>query len=223
MIQNTQKTRQPAVLFDLDGTLIDSLSVTFAGFNAGIVSQGGRPHTPDEIIAYFGPGEREIFAQIIGRDRAMAAYKAYCDYIETEMTRCPLHEGVSELLDALKRNDVPVAIVTGRCSLTARTMLEHHGLYDRFITVIANDNVKESKPSPEGLLIALQRVGREGRESLYVGDNWVDMKAANGSGCRAIGALWDAGADRAALEQHRPYGFATEPGQILGFWRELTT
>src|SRR3954464_2972562 len=102
------------ILFDLDGTLVDSLSATIDAFNHGIVSQGGRVHTAQEIMRYFGPGEGEIFSQIVGPGRAAAAYEACRKFLDENLARVPMHAGVPELLDELKAAKVPISIVTGR-------------------------------------------------------------------------------------------------------------
>ena len=65
-----------AMVFDLDGTLVDSLAATFDAFNHGIQVAGGKKHTPEEIMQYFGPGEDQIFAKIVGSSRAKEAYDA---------------------------------------------------------------------------------------------------------------------------------------------------
>src|SRR5689334_5036087 len=102
------------IIFDLDGTLVDSLSATFDAFNHGIVACGGNRLTPEEIMKHFGPGEAEILARIVGRELAPKAYRECRAYFDANVGRMPLHAGVSELLDQLKSEGVPISIVTGR-------------------------------------------------------------------------------------------------------------
>lgn len=202
------------VIFDLDGTLVDSLSATFDGFNHGIVSQGGKALTPKEIMKYFGPGEGEIFAQIVGRDKAKAAYAEALQYLDRNLGRVPLHQGVPELLDQLAQSNIPVSIVTGRSWNTTEMILQHHGLLDRFVTVIANDHVGSPKPSPEGIQLALQRMKLVPERAIYVGDTWVDIRAAHSAGVGAVAALWDLMADRSLMEAHTPHHWAENPEHV---------
>ncbi len=211
------------IIFDLDGTLVDSLSLTFEAFNHGIVHCGSRPHTPDEITAYFGTGEDRIFAKLVGEDRAHEAYTAYSDYLDEHMGRIPLHAEVSELLDALRNRSIPISIVTGRSWNTTELILKHHELLDRFVTVIANDHVSRPKPAPEGILLALSRMGLKPEEAFYVGDSTVDILAARAAGSRSVAALWDFLANQDTLEAHSPHRSAASPSEVLSIWNEWTT
>ncbi len=203
------------VVFDLDGTLVDSLSTTFDAFNHGIVRCGGRVHTPDEIMDYFGPGEGQIFARIVGKDQAEAAYAACRTYLDEHLEEVPLHAGVEDLLNELRARQVPLAIVTGRSWNTTEVILRHHGLLDRFITVIANDHVPAPKPAPDGIRLALERLRFQPHEIVYVGDSIVDVQASRSAGSRSAAALWDALASRERLSSCDPHHWVEHPRQIL--------
>ncbi len=208
------------IVFDLDGTLVDSLGVTFDGFNHGIVSHGGKEHTPHEIMRYFGPGERHIFAAILGHDQADTAYAACRDYLNQNLDRVPLHDGVGELLESLKSAGVPISIVTGRSWNTTEVILNHHRLLDRFVTVIAHDHVTQSKPAPEGIHLALSRMKLDPKHTLYVGDMAVDIQAAHAAGAQGVAALWDLMARRAIFEPHSPHHWASYPVDVWRIWEE---
>lgn len=211
------------VVFDLDGTLVDSLGATFEAFNYGIVKLGGREHSPKEIMAYFGPGEDEIFAQIVGRDKAAAAYQASRDYLDAHLGEVPLHSGVGELLETLKSNGVPISIFTGRSWVTTEMILRHHGLLDRFVTVVANDHVDSPKPSPAGLHLALSRMKMAPEDVLFVGDSPMDMIASQAAGSRGVAALWDLTAKRDLLSPHDPHHWATHPMDVWRVFQEIRT
>ena len=206
------------IIFDLDGTLVDSLTTTFEAFNHGIVEHGGRIHAPHEIMKYFGPGEGQIFAKLIGEDKAESAYAACKNYLDANLARVPLHEGVGDLLEKIKSSGIPIAIVTGRSWDTTEMILKHHGLLDRFVTVIANDHVSSPKPSPEGINLALLRMKLEPTQAIYVGDSWVDIRAAHSAQCQGVAALWDALADRSQLEPHEPHHWAETPRLVWQVW-----
>lgn len=203
------------IVFDLDGTLVDSLTFTLEAFNHGIVSQGGRALSPAEIMKYFGPGEGDIFSAILGEAKSVPAYMAYQRFVDENLHKMPLHAGVSELLEQLKTAGVPIAIFTGRSWTTTELILKHHSLLDRFITIVASDHVNMPKPSPEGLHLALSRMKLRPSDALFVGDSHFDMMAARTAGSRGVAALWDLLADRKSLEKHSPHHWAQTPGEIF--------
>lgn len=209
------------IVFDLDGTLVDSLRTTFDAFNYAIVSFGGKAKTPDEIMAYFGTGEDEIFTRILGADRAAAAYAECVKYMDGNLGRVPLHEGVGDLLEKLKSNGVPISIFTGRSWDTTEMILKHHGIFDRFITVVANDHVASPKPSPEGLHLALKRMKLDPHQVLFIGDSPMDILASRSAGAQGVAALWDLLAERAQLEKHDPHHWAEHPREIWEIFEKL--
>lgn len=206
------------IVFDLDGTLVDSLATTIDAFNYGIKQLGGRKHTPEEIVAYFGPGEGEIFSRILGKDKAQGAYDAARAYLDAHMGKCPLFEGVPELLENLKSSGVPISIFTGRSWDTTELILKHHRLLDRFITVVANDHVSMPKPSPEGLYLAVSKMKLKPEDVLFVGDSPVDMHAARVGGATGVAALWDLMAKRDQLEPTEPKHWAEKPLHVWDIW-----
>jgi HAD superfamily hydrolase (TIGR01509 family) len=206
------------ILFDLDGTLIDSLSLTFDGFNHALEAIGEKRRTPPEIMAHFGAGEGPIFVKLVGPARAEAAYPVYRRYVDENLGRAPLHRGALALLDQVRDAKVPTAIVTGRGWETTQTILNHHGLMNRFVTVVADDHVTASKPAPEGILLALGRMGLTAAEAMYVGDTPSDLLAARRAGTRGVAALWDLLVDREAIEAQRPHHQAAEPAGVWEYF-----
>lgn len=203
------------VIFDLDGTLIDSLPVTLDALNVGITSQGGRPHSWDELIAYFGAGEDRILAAILGEQRAVAAFAACRRHTQEHLSSIPLHPGITEMVEALRSQDIAISVFTGRSWATTELILKHHGWLERFVTVVANDHIPEPKPSPMGLQLALKRMGLQASEALYVGDSTVDILAARSAGSRGVAALWDQRANHSALCALNPDHLAYRPADLL--------
>src|SRR5688500_12179255 len=141
MVKDMRPNQIQGIVFDLDGTLVDSLSVTFEAFNHGIERAGGKRHGPLELLSYFGPGEGAIFAKIVGQDRAEEAYQACKEYLDANMAKVPLHSGVADLLGRLRKARIPISIFTGRSWDTTEMILKHHGILDHFVSVIAHDHV----------------------------------------------------------------------------------
>ena len=208
------------IVFDLDGTLVDSLSVTFDGFNYGISQEGGRIHTPEEIMSYFGPGEGEIFSKILGPEKAQAAYESFQKYMDSHLAKMPLHAGVKELLATLKSENIPLSIFTGRSWNTTELILKHHGLLNRFVTVVSHDHVISPKPSPEGLYLATSRMKLDPAEVFFVGDSPVDILASRAAGSQGIAALWDLRASQSSLQAYEPDHWAWHPKEIMTLFLE---
>lgn len=203
------------VVFDFDGTLVNSLDVTFEAFNVGIVSQGEKPMSWEDLSRHFGTGEDRIFAAILGEERAPAAFAACRTHIIENMHGIHIHDGVLEMLDALHAHGIATSIFTGRSWPTTELILRHHGWLERFVTVVANDHISHPKPSPEGLLLALERMDLKPQEVLYVGDSPLDVLAARSVGSPSVAALWDERVDQAALRALGPTYLAQYPRDLL--------
>lgn len=203
------------IIFDLDGTLVDSLSLTFEAFHLGIASQGVRPHSREEIMRHFGTGEDEILKKIVGPEKAEKAYQAVCDYLNSNIAKVPLHSGIADLLETLKSQSIPLSIFTGRSWETTQIILKHHQLLDRFVSVIANDHVESPKPSPEGLHQALTQMKLFPKDVIFVGDSDLDILAAHRAGIFSVAAIWDLLAHRENLARHTPDYWATHPSELL--------
>ncbi len=211
--------RKPkGIVFDLDGTLVDSLKVTFDAFNLGITHFGGRVHTGKEIMSFFGPGEGQILARIVGNENAEVATAMARAHLEENLSRVPLHAGAAELLEKLKSAGVAVSIVTGRAWETTETILNHHGLLDRFVTVVAHDHVGASKPAPEGILLAISRMELKPEECCYVGDSPMDMLAASRAGMPGVACLWDQMSSRKEMLAAGASFLAERPQDVWSYW-----
>lgn len=207
------------IVFDLDGTLVNSMPVTFEAFNQSIVQLGGRPHSPDEISQHFGNGEKDIFSLLVGPEKAQPAYEVFKRFTDSNLSMIEIHEGVDHLLENLKSHSIPISIFTGRNYETAEMILSHHRLLDRFITIIANDHVDAPKPSCEGLRLALSHMKMDPHEVLFVGDSHLDMAAAQSANSHGVAALWDLMADRKLLSDYDPKHWAEHPREIWEIWQ----
>ncbi len=208
------------MIFDLDGTLVDSLSTTLDAFNHAIISLGGPEHTPQEIMRHFGAGETQIFSKLVGPENAEEAYAKFSGYLDSRLGQVRLHEGVPELLERIRTEKIPISIVTGRSWEMTELILKHHGILDRFVTVVADDHVSSPKPSPEGLKLALSRMALAPEEALFVGDSWADVCAARSAGTLGVACTWDLLADREILSQYEPHHWIETPEQLWAIWDE---
>jgi HAD superfamily hydrolase (TIGR01509 family) len=213
------KRNQPplkTILFDLDGTLVNSLPVTIEAFNQGLIAHGGKRHSAPEIIAHFGPGEIEIFENILGKDRAQAAYEICRNYTNKNLSKILFHQGILEVLTELRKMNIPFGLVTGRGQETTHLILNHLDIRSWFKVVICHEQVKTSKPSPEGILLALEQTEFSPQTCGYLGDMDVDIRAARGAGITSIAATWDLLFQSEQVKSQNPDHTLANPQELLG-------
>jgi pyrophosphatase PpaX len=203
------------LVFDLDGTLVDSLAATLEAFNYGIESCGGVRMTSQQLLAHFGPGEGEIFAKILGPEKAALAYEKSREFMVSHLGEVPLHAGILDLLHELQKREMPISIFTGRSRETTQLILDHHRLRDRFVSVTTSDDVSSPKPSPEGLYRVLAAMALKPNEILYIGDAPADLIASRSAGVKGVAALWDHLVNKEFLAPYDPTYWAEKPKDLL--------
>ena len=213
------------IIFDCDGTLVDSLGAALESFNFAIVKMGEPPKTPQEIKKYFGASADRILIQLLNdQQRGLEAFEIFKDHQTELASQTKLHPGISDLLDTLLAHEVPIAIVTGRHEQDLEIVLKPHKISQRFITLVADNHVPESKPAPDGIRLAASRMGLEPHNIMYVGDSPMDLQAAHASGAAAVAAMWDSLVKREAMLQEKPTFVAETPAnvwQIYNEWAKL--
>jgi pyrophosphatase PpaX len=182
--------RYPVVLFDLDGTVVDTGAIILASMHHAAVTVLGRDYPDAELLAAVGgPGlEAQMHALDPGRvDELVRVYREHNEPLHETIGLCA---GMDVVLEELKDRGHRLGIVTAKRRRTvdlafARVPVEH--LFD---VVVAGDETEQSKPHPAPLLLALERLDASRDEAAYVGDSPFDMQAARAGGLRAIGVSW---------------------------------
>ncbi|GAB4279647.1 MAG: HAD family hydrolase [Coriobacteriia bacterium] len=179
-----------AVLFDFDGTLIDTCELIRVSFRYATRVVLGEA-VPDEVLT------RNVGAPLIeqmeeiapGRGRELVeVYREFNHAKHDELTR-PF-DGVEEMLRHLQGAGVPLGVVTSKGRVAVQLGVDLIGL-DRFTdTVITADDVEIHKPDPHPLLVAAERLGVDIRQTMYVGDSPHDVASANAAGAVSVAALW---------------------------------
>jgi phosphoglycolate phosphatase len=204
--------RLKLLVFDLDGTLIDSAQDLCNSVNATL-EQFGRPHLTDEIIAtYIGNGAlmlvRRAFAADDGREPSeelvAEAYKYFLDYYrEHKLDYTYAYEGVLEALDALHKVhdqlDAPqpaeaprrtMAVLTNKPVRPAQAICEALGLAPYFLNIYGGNSFATKKPDPEGLLTLMKEADAKPEETVMIGDSQVDVQTARNAGAWCIGCTF---------------------------------
>ena len=179
-----------AVIFDMDGTLMDSMNPVNDAFVETIEAAGGPTYTHAEIVAAFpkGPSDR-MLTHLLGRQVDAAESSDYHRRLDEKAGSLLPYPGIVEALDALA-GYVRLAVFTGADRVSLRLLLGRTGLLDRFEVTTGGDEVVDAKPAPDGILLTCERLGVPPARAAYVGDSGPDMEAARAAGALAVGAAW---------------------------------
>lgn len=209
------------IIFDCDGTLVDSLGQALESFNYALSQVGEEPRTPETIKRYFGAGADRIFMSLLGDEKkALAAFDSYVDHQSELAKGMKLHPGIRELLDLLAKEQIPMGVVTGRHARDLNVVLSPHQLNDYFLALVADSHLPHSKPAPDGILMAAKQMELPPSRTFYVGDSATDIRAAHNAGSIGIAALWDALAKPAELLNEKPALMAKEPMEIWTYFKK---
>jgi pyrophosphatase PpaX len=182
--------RYPTVLFDLDGTLIDSGEIILSSFRHATNEVLGR-QIPDEVLAA-AVGGSNIYDQMRAFDaeRADELVRVYREHNE------PLHddliafEGIEGVLERFKAEGRQLGIVTAKRRKTVDLAFAILPLERYFDTVVTSEQTEHHKPHPEPVLTALERLGSRPEEAAFVGDSPFDMGAGKAAGVFTVAVAW---------------------------------
>jgi pyrophosphatase PpaX len=182
--------RIPVVLFDFDGTVVDSGPIILASMRHATETVLQRSYTEQELMASVGGPGLEAQMEVFGPGRVEELVRVYRAHNE------PLHEtleiflGIEDLLTGLRDEGRTLGLVTAKRRTTVELAFATLPIAHLFETVVAGDDTIKHKPSPEPLLLALERLGASAAEAAYVGDSPYDMQAARAAGLYAVGVTW---------------------------------
>ena len=176
-----------AICFDFDYTLGDSTDSIVAGFQNGFRKLGWPEPDRETVRGTVGFLLEDAYTMLTGDDKEenRARFRQY--FIEVAMERqrkeTKLFPYAAELLRMLQESGVKAGIVSTKRGDTIEIIMENHHLRDQLELVIGSADVKSHKPDPEGLLLAMERMGVKPEETLFCGDTVLDAGAAQNAGC----------------------------------------
>ncbi len=203
------------VLFDLDGTLIDSIPLILSSMKHAFE---GHPNAPGvaEWVALIGtPLDAMIRRWAVDEadvERLKERYKVHQWAHHDAMVHA--FPGVPEVLDLLSARGVRMAVVTSKLEPSARRSLDFLGLTRHFELVVGLEATGRHKPDPAPVLHAIERLGARPEEAAFVGDSPHDVLAGNAAGVATVATLWGP-FSREELARARPRAWAETPGKLL--------
>jgi len=185
-----------AIIFDLDGTLVDSSRAIMECMDYALTRKGFPPADPQVVKRSIGTPLEEMFSSLTGADPTefIRLYREQFSRLFLQKTH--LLPGVKQSLQTARNRGYRLAVATTKPRYFAEPILEHLGVRSFFETVAGAEEVPRLKPSPDILLLAMGRLRSSKKETLYVGDHPVDVAAGKAAGieiiCVATG-FWSAG------------------------------
>lgn len=179
------------VLFDLDGTVVDTVALIRESHRHAVTSVLGRDLPDDELLANVGrPLVEQMEAFDAGRaDELLVAQRTWNHAHTAELIRS--YDGVAEMLGRLKAAGCRVGIVTSKAGPTVQLAFDALPGVERHIDLlVAVEDTPVHKPQPDPVLLALDRLGADASDACYVGDAPFDVAAGNAAGVTTVGVTW---------------------------------
>jgi pyrophosphatase PpaX len=182
--------RYKAVVFDLDGTLVDSVELITVSFQHAIREVLGREMSREEAVTWVGRPLREQMV-LFSPEHADELVKVYREFNHREHDRMlTLYDGILNLLARLETAGAKVGLVTSKSRETTQMAFDLTGIESYFDATVCSDESSGNKPSPDPIIRCLDLLEVDAVEAAYVGDSPADMQAARAAGVDAIAVTW---------------------------------
>ncbi|MDE3024209.1 MAG: HAD-IA family hydrolase [Acidobacteriota bacterium] len=206
----------PVVLFDLDGTVVDSGGIILASMRHAAREVLGREY-PDDVLlhAVGGPGlEAQMAALDPERvDELVTVYRAHNEPLHEALVSCA---GIEDALERLRADGRRLGVVSAKRRATVELAFAHVPLGHLFEAIVGGDETERHKPDPQPLLLGAERLGVSPSDVVYVGDSPFDVRAAKAAGMGSVAVTWGRIHDRARLEREEPDAIVDTAEELLG-------
>ena len=204
-------------IFDLDGTLLDTLQDLAASVNYALRQHHMPEHSTDDVRRFVGNGVRRLMERAVPEGAANPAFEAAFatfreHYMEHSLDTTRPYDGIPELIHELKQRGCRMAVVSNKMMAATQELVRH---FFPDIEVAIGEHEAEGirkKPAPDTVFAAMKRLGQG--SAVYVGDSDVDLETARNSGLPCINVLWGF-RDREFLLAHGATTFVEQPMEIL--------
>lgn len=188
------KNKVSAIIFDLDGTLVDSARDLTSGVNYVLKKAGRAEITHDQVRLMVGHGPKELIIKAFSHtgilpppddiDKLTQQYLDHC--LENISEKSVLYDGASALLNDLHAQDIPLGICTNKMSILTHALLKALNIDHYFTAVTCCDSFDYKKPDPRHIISTCQMMGADHRDAIMIGDSSSDIKAANAANMQSI-------------------------------------
>lgn len=183
------------ILFDLDGTLVDTAPDLAHALNLQLAKHGKQPVQYDAIRPFASHGSRGLIGIGFGitpkDDTFLRLREEYLDIYDEVFTRSPiLLDGIADLLQVIENKGLKWGIVTNKPRRFTQRLIDSMGLAKRTACVVSGDDAPQAKPSPATLLLACEKIGVNPKNCIYVGDAERDIQAGKAAGMQTVVALF---------------------------------
>ena len=207
--------RFPVVLFDLDGTLVDSGAIILSSFKHATQTVLRREFPDEHILAAVGGSNLSEQMRRLDPNRVddlIAAYRTHNEPLHRDLLPCA---GILDALGVLRRERRRVGIVTAKRRETLALALRAIPDLGDFDVVVTSDDTELHKPHPEPILHALELLDAPAADAAYVGDSPFDVRAGNDAGVFTVAVGWGNIHPRERVEAESPDAFVERPGELL--------
>ena len=205
----------PVVLFDLDGTVVDSGAIILASMRHATREVLGRDYSDAELMQAVGGPGLEAQMQALApehAERLVDVYRAHNEPLHDELEACA---GMEDVLLRLHEEGRRLGVVTAKRRSTVELAFDRVRLGHLFETIVGGDETDRHKPDPEPLLLAAERLGADPHETAYVGDSPFDVRAAKAAGMYAVAVTWGRIHDRTKLAAEEPDAIVETAEELL--------
>ena len=208
-------------IFDLDGTLLNTLDDLVASVNYALHTHGMPERTLDEVRSFVGNGVRLLMERAIPEGSAnprfeetFATFRAY--YMEHSLDTTRPYDGIPEMIHALKQRGCRLAVVSNKFYAATQELIRH--FFPEIAVAIGEHEAEgiRKKPAPDTVFEALRQLGVGKEKAVYVGDSDVDLQTAHNSGLPCISVLWGF-RNRDFLLAHGATTFISRPEELLKY------
>ena len=214
----TQKFK--TFIFDLDGTLLNTLNDLAASTNHALLTNGMAERSIDEVRQFVGNGVRLLIERAVEPgtdkatiDRVFADFKTHYMHHSLDTTRP--YDGIMDMLHELRHRGIRIAVVSNKLYAATRELC-HHFFADTVEVAIGEKEGIRRKPSPDTVIEAMLELGVDKTDAVYVGDSDVDIATAKNCGMPCISVLWGF-RDKDFLIEHGAQTFVSHPSELLEF------
>jgi phosphoglycolate phosphatase len=207
----------PLLIFDLDGTLVDSKQDLVQAVNAARTRMHLPPLDDETVASYVGNGAPVLIRRAMGPDASEEQCREALEYFyefyrDHMLDHTRLYPGVREALDQLRAAGMPMAVLTNKPVRFSRGIIDGLGIAPHFFQVYGGNSFEQKKPHPVGIEALMSEARTSAGETLMIGDSAVDIQTARNAGITAVGVTW--GLQPESLER-------VPPDHVISDMREL--